>query len=288
MNPITELVPPQTQTLTSLARVKRELRIAVTDTDNDVLLRELILEASAAIVKVIGYAVLRAHIREHVVGWGRSELMLTRTPIAQIDSVVIDGTTVDPDNYAIAASIGVLLHDTIWENTRHQGLFIDPFESPMEGKHSHVVDYWAGVFGPDDDVATPSGISVDGTLERFDLPNPPLLVSGELVVTAGFTSPANNGAFVVQSRDDAGVAIIGDLTTETAPAAPTMTVRTLDRGLERLVVQTVKAWFFSSRHDPSITSEKIGEWSASYGSGVEVGEIPQLVMNSLNKWCRIV
>lgn len=283
---VLELVAPQTQTLTSLARVKAEMGIKTTEQDER--LSDLILEASALIVREIGYPVWRARVQERVTGYGRSELMLSRTPIVRVESVAVEGVPVPSTDYQVDANVGVLLHRTQWGYTRHVGLNIDPYERPDEGQREIVVDYWGGYLGPDDDVPA-SGIAVSGSADRYQVTNAPLVVEGDKVQAVGFGQAANNGRFVVTARSETGISVDHDLVDEAAaPANARLKVRNLDPGLERLCVQTVKAWLVGSDRDPSVTSERIGDWSASYGTANAdlAHELPPGVVKALNRYLR--
>lgn len=289
--PLTQTVRPHTRALTTLARIWSEFKITTADEQRDAHINELILEASDMIMKEIGRDELfRARITETVVGAGRAELLLTRTPIAKIESVTIDDTPIDLELVTFDPNVGLALHDTAWPNTRHFGSAVTRFERPDEGAHRIAVDYWAGVFGPAEDIQA-SGISVFGGSESFAVDDPPLLVAGDVIETVGFTNAANNGQFVVTARTASGIEVDGDLATETAPASARIKVRTLDRALERACVQTIKSWILGVEHDPNVTSERIGDWAATYaGSNANeiVHEIPASVLKVLDKFRRYV
>jgi hypothetical protein len=287
-----ELVAPKTKTLASLARMKAELGLTDVNADRDDYISTLILEASAMIVKEIGYPVWRARVRETLVGEGRSELMLTRTPIVKIMSVSIDDEVVLPEEYQMDQNVGVLFHNEAWQNTRHFGHWVSAEERPDEGRHKYVIDYWAGVFGPDDDINA-SGIGVDGTNEKYLTQAPPLLVEGDIIESIHFGESSNNGQFIVVTRSETGITVEENLSDEiAAPSNARIRVRNLDRALERLCVQAVKSWFISgSEHDPAVTSEKIGDWAASYGASTNTElthDLPPGVLKSLERWRRIV
>lgn len=284
---LTELVRPKSSLLTSLARVKAELKM---DTSaNDATLRTYITEASDTIMRELGYKVPRAQVRETVVGEGRSELLLSRTPVAKIDSVTIDGVLVDPELYSVEPEPGILLHKHGWENTHHFGAWIDRYERTDLGRFDISIDYWGGALMPADDVLA-SGISVVSDEEggSFVFPNPPLLVEGDVIEAAGFDDEENNGQFTVVSRDADKIVVASDLADEAiAPAGATITVRTLPPGLERLAVDTVKAWWLGRTRDPNVTSERIGDWSATWKDGAEYGVLPASVCKSLERYQRI-
>lgn len=287
---LTTTVRPRSRALTTLARIWTELRITTADPLRDELIESLILEASDMIIKEIGYELFRARVTETVVGYGRSELLLSRTPIAKLESVSIDGEVIDTSLFTVDAIVGMLLHRGAWANTRHIGVALTPFERPDEGEHRIVADYWAGVFGPGEDINA-SGLSVYGPTETFVVDDPPLLVPGDVIETVGFAEDANNGVFNVVERNASGIVVDGMIITEaSAPAAARIKVRTLDRALERFCVQAVKSWIVGSDHDPAVTSERIGDWAATYGTSNKdlAHELPPGVLKGLDKFRRYV
>jgi hypothetical protein len=287
---LTELVPPTSETLASLARVKRELSITTEDAVRDEHISELISEASALIQKWIGYRLLRARLRETVAGAGRSELLLSRTPIALVESVLVEDEPVTADQFTVEHEMGVLLHNEAWRSTKHSGVWLNEYERPDDGRMAVVADYWAGVFGPDDNILA-SGISVDGPTKTYAVVDPPNLVAGDVVVAVGFAEAVNNGSKTVASRTAATIVVTNALVTEaSAPENARIRVRTLDPALERLCVQCVKGWILGADHDPAMTSEKIGDWSASWASGdVDLAhELPPGVLKTLERYRRYV
>lgn len=284
--PLQELIRPHTQQLTTLARVKSDMRITVTKYDT--VLTDLIADASSTLIKEIGYPLFRAKVRESLVGEGHSELMLSRTPVAYVESVAVDGEVVPSDQFTVEPDIGLAIHETAWPNTKHIGAWITPFELPDAGRFKVAVEYWGGALGPDDNVVA-SGMAVDGVGKEFVFTDPPLVVPGDVIEAIGFGEPDNNGQFTVVSRSETGITVSADLVTEAAaPGAAQLLVRNLSRALERLCIDTVRAWFKGLDRDPNITSERIGDWSATYASGEQAHELPPNVFKSLDRWRRIV
>jgi len=294
--PLTVSVRPHSRALTTVARVRQEFRIPTSDVDEerDEFMETLILEASDLIQKEIQQELFRARLIETVVGSGRSEMMLTRTPIAEIVSITDNVTDeeYDLDDFQMDAKAGILINDTWWPNTshRHAGLIV-PQESDDLGHHQILVDYWAGVFSPTENIMA-SGVPVLGDgYDTFVVDDPPLLVAGDIIETVGFANEDNNGQFTVAMRTASGIQVVGDLISEVGNADSRINVRTLDRGLERLCVQTIKSWMLGAEHDPNVSSERIGDWSASWGNssaGEYVNDLPASVCGSLQKYVRIV
>ena len=287
---IRTVVRPRSRALTTLARLWSEFHITTADAARDTLIASLILEASDLIMKEVGYEFFRARLTESLTGSGRSELLLSRTPVAQVESVIVDGVEVDASLYQVDPDLGVAFHSTAWPNTKHIGVAITAFERPDEGEHVVIVDYWAGVFGPDEDINA-SGLAVFGGSDSFAVDDPPLLVPGDVIETTGFAEADNNGMFPVLRRTASGIEVGGDLVTEVAaPATARIKVRSLDRTFERLCVQTVKAWFIGSDSNPAVTAEKIGDWSVRYGADNDgsMHELPPGVISALDRYRRFV
>ncbi len=71
------------------------------------------------------------------------------------------------------------------------------------------------------------------------------------------------------------------------PSFSSTETRTLPYGLERATVETVKTWIKERSRDPTIKSEKIGDfWAATYQSATQSG-LPKSVENMLKRWQRI-
>lgn len=116
------ITPASSTKLTTLARVKLELKI--TKGDDDSLLNSKIDEASSDIQLALGYAVPSEAVQEtfwhehrqqfgYGFGW-RSDghqsesLILRRKAVSAITSVTVDDTVLDPSEYRLDADAGIL------------------------------------------------------------------------------------------------------------------------------------------------------------------------------------
>jgi hypothetical protein len=107
-NTVTVTTAPTETKLTTLSRVKAELNI--TDSANDTLLNAKIDEASSDAEASLGFTVPRATVAEtfwhsETMEWPEY-LVLNRTPVVSIDSVVLDGDTVDASMYRYDVETG--------------------------------------------------------------------------------------------------------------------------------------------------------------------------------------
>ncbi|EJN11850.1 Phage QLRG family, putative DNA packaging [Bradyrhizobium sp. YR681] len=104
--------PASDTALTTLERVKLELDISSGDTSNDTVLQEKIDEASDDIEASLGFRLVRESAVETF--WHEQydnapeKLVLDRTPVASIASVIVDGVTVDPSAYRYDPNTGEL------------------------------------------------------------------------------------------------------------------------------------------------------------------------------------
>lgn len=96
--------------LTSLERIKLEHDITVTTYDN--LIEAKIKEAGSDIEAYLGFRVARETVRETFRPDGGAEiadyLILDRTPVASITSVVVDDVAVDAAEWEVDAATGLL------------------------------------------------------------------------------------------------------------------------------------------------------------------------------------
>lgn len=122
MQSIFEIVAgPSATRLTTLQRVKSELKI--TTSENDAILNQKIDEASSDVTAAVGKALASADVREtywhdrHMgfagptfgyAGHGGDVLFLRRTPISTLASVTLDDDVVDPSEYRLDADAGLL------------------------------------------------------------------------------------------------------------------------------------------------------------------------------------
>ncbi|WP_158671924.1 phage head-tail connector protein [Bradyrhizobium guangdongense] len=120
---VTVASPVSDTALTTLARVKIELDIANSDTSSDAVLEEKIDEASDDIEAALGFRLVRESVVETF--WHEQydaapeKLILDRTPVASIASVVVDGVAVDTSAWRLDPGTGELFalcdgHPHVW------------------------------------------------------------------------------------------------------------------------------------------------------------------------------
>lgn len=111
MRSIVSVASPASDTaLTTLARVKLELDI--TDTASDVILQDKIDEASDDIEAALGFRLVRESAVEtfwhEQYDMAPEKLILDRTPVVSIASVVVDGMAIDASTYRLDPNTGEL------------------------------------------------------------------------------------------------------------------------------------------------------------------------------------
>lgn len=109
---VTVASPASDTALTTLARVKLELGIPTGTTSSDEILQNKIDEASDDIEAALGFRLVRETAVEtfwHEQYDGAPEkLVLDRTPVASIASVVVDGGAIDASTYRVDPNTGEL------------------------------------------------------------------------------------------------------------------------------------------------------------------------------------
>lgn len=113
MRSIVSVASPALDTaLTTLARVKLELDIASGDTSSDVILQDKIDEASDDIEAALGFRLVRESAVDtfwhEQYDMAPEKLILDRTPVAAIASVVVDGVAVEASAYRLDPNTGEL------------------------------------------------------------------------------------------------------------------------------------------------------------------------------------
>jgi hypothetical protein len=99
--------------LTTLANAKDEL--GITDSTQDDRLERYILQASSAIEGYCDRAFRKTSQVETLQASGTRRIVLARTPLASLTSIVVDETTVDADEYEIEdASAGIVYRERGW------------------------------------------------------------------------------------------------------------------------------------------------------------------------------
>jgi hypothetical protein len=261
---------PRTTWFTTLRRVKGEL--GITSDAQDERLSALIGEVSDDIAEFTMRPWARQSVTERLVGYGTTQSTLSITPIAERPSEVRYYDTA-VSGYSVAdAEAGFIIRPDRFAETRPYTTWVntDP-DVASQGERAWAFDYIGGYLMPGDDML-PSGImsalavdssfnltGVDTMETRF-----PLLVSGEYVVVAGFSISGNNGRFRVLSRTPSKLVVAGTLVDEMPSGVLSLRCRTLPRNLEGYAIEELRARWDRATRDPSLTSERIGDWGASY------------------------
>jgi hypothetical protein len=119
---LTVTTPATVTALVQLSRVKLEFSITGTASDN--VLNAKIAEASSDLDAAIGFTIARTSVAETFWHHGQyeylEEIVLNRAPVVAIDSIVLDGETLDPSRYRLDAAAGLLYpldtsgYPTLW------------------------------------------------------------------------------------------------------------------------------------------------------------------------------
>ncbi len=137
--------------LTTLATLKA--RLGITDSSRDTQLESLITAASSMIVGFLGRRLAySASVVDRLAGSGTPELVVSRTPVWSITSIVDDGDTVDSDDYTCVgddATAGIIRSTSVWlwrPGLVGGGIARDPIHGHEDG--TIVVTYAAGYTTP--------------------------------------------------------------------------------------------------------------------------------------------
>lgn len=295
----------RTTALTTLARARREVGVAEDDDSHDEQLTGLIEEVSADVVAFLQRpALLRQAVTERTPGYGRTVLTLSLTPVpaAGVMAVRQRGEVVDASAYRVSnGDAGFLYREDCWPDTRITRQGIEANAVVMPGNPDFAVDYVGGYLGPQDDLLV-EGVTVDATLHTFQLASDtfPLLVSGEYVTVRGAgLNVSNVGRHRVLARTASTLTVASTLASQSIPSGlVSFECRTLPRDIERLACLELRKRYLSeeSRRDPTVVSEKLGDWSADYsgrhlllGGGIptSTGGLDPEVADGLQKYVRV-
>lgn len=281
---LTVTEPAHTTALTTLARLKAELGLVDVDAARDGKVAEWILEASDAIVAYVGHVLAREALLETFVGLGRTDTLLERTPIAAVTAVTLEGAVVDPATYRVAdAEAGVLYRvGGVWTDTRGRSTWLTPERRTDRGADDWAAGYVGGYLLPDDDVIAP--MSVDATDYSYNDATAgfPIVALGDWIVAGGFSMPANNGRMRVVSRTPSKIIVDAPLATEVvASGIQYLRVRNLPRVYEQACLMLLQLRW--ANPTPGVTSERLGDWAATYADAAETGGLPPEVAALLSK-----
>lgn len=296
---LTIVEAPRTTALTTLARMRRELGLEADDTSQDERLTDLIEEVSADIISFCNQPLIRQTVTERLVGYGRPTLILhvTPVPVAGVTEVLFNDEVIEPEEYRITdPDAGFLYRSLLWDNTRPVKLMIEVDPVAMHGSADFELTYTGGYILPGDDI-TASGITAVASDSSFNYSDGtfPILVSGEYIRATGFTG-GNNGRFKVLSRTLTKLIVDGSLTDETGGMLATIASRTLPRDLESAAIHEIRYRYQTQRRDPSVSSERLGDWGASYSDpgqassrlrGVDAAGLHETTAMRLIRWQRL-
>jgi hypothetical protein len=289
---LTVVTPPRHTNLTTLQRARVELQKCIGVEDDWIL--QAIEDASRAVMEELDRPLLRSRVSQRFSGNGDTTAMLDLTPVASLESVegsswiggLLDLTT--GQVRITDALAGFLWREQGWPDDTPWGLDITADRSAYQGVMPWTATYLGGYLVADDDFAA-NGVVVaeNGT---FTMPvgvPPPLLAAGDVVKLSGFVGAKNVGRFVVVSASDTGFVLAGTFTAETAVNGSRVEVRTLPASIERAVFDTLHSWWNRRGRDQSVTSERIGDWSATYSNkGTADMTLPESATKGLAKFKR--
>lgn len=260
--------PPRSTALTTLARMRRELRMRDSDTSKDRIIMDLVDEVSADVITFLRQPLIRAAVTEKQFGYGRTVQMLTLTPLLDVSEVRYRDVALNPSGYSIYnQDAGFLYRQDRWDDTQPVDQWIEANPVNMPGEPAWAFDYIGGYLLPGDDVISDrtssvvasSGLFVLSGNDRF-----PLLVSGEYIRVTGFAVSANCGRFKVLRRTPTSLQVEATLEDATASGVVVYACRTLPFEIEAAAVNEIKLRYYRANRDPSLASEKIGDWAATY------------------------
>lgn len=272
---VTTIAP--TTALTTAARMRAAGLAFPTADEGDI--DRIIASASAAIVNYCGRPFAREDVTEQCPGFGDVHLALTRSPILSVASV--SSAQVLIADFSIAHRDQALLYRSAgwgWTVAHYAGLgvgsaaFGDSFmfrpgtPLPNQEAPQFTVEYIAGYILPPQYLDDSGTISVDASDQSFNstaLEFPDLLQPNDVLVSSGFTNPANNGRFkVVGTPTRSKVKIDGVLLDEAAGAdrsirfEPPADCRPFD-DVERACFEATKSWYSSRGRESALVERQM-------------------------------
>lgn len=290
--------------LAHLEDVKRTL--GITSSTDDASLKEILSQASDAIVSHCRRLFARQVYSEELPGYGGLELQLAATPLIAVTSVTADSTPVT--DYSIASrDEGTLYRQAGWAWTAqsHPGLTgrqrWPGRGSPLPGREepSFTVVNTAGYIVGEHhlvSVATLSAASADNSFNDSGSGFPSLLVAGDVIETSGFEQAANNGRFLVTGTPTAAkIVVSGTLTTEAAAAGRSLRFRARAdvrpfTSIEKACIETCKTWWLERKQNDRVVERQIGNLRVRRDDAISVGAdplgLPPIVVGLLQPWVR--
>ena len=276
--------------LTSVRRVQDTLGLAAT-VDAD-LFGGLIDAASAAIESYTHRSFARETYSETLPGFGDIRLMLARTPIVAVSSVLCDSAVVT--DYSIDdAKAGFLYRRCGWWWTaqRYAGLtgggsYLDQgWPMVRQEEPRYTVAYTAGYLLPYT-ATTISAAAADNSINDSAGLLPSGAVAGDTVTVSGFATAANNGTFVLGTAPTTSKWILIGNTLVNEAATPAVTVSGLPGDLEKAAIEATKSFYSNRADDSDIVEKAAGPMRLRYSEGGGTVGLPAVCVGLLAPWVR--
>ncbi|KKL70476.1 hypothetical protein LCGC14_2104550 [marine sediment metagenome] len=173
-----------TNALTTVAKVKIELGIAVLDTSQDSILEQYINVVSPAIEVYLNRPLaFVASVVELLRGPGDTSIFVSRTPVVTINSILVRTSALDATEFDLLTiegfdNVGEIFRETGWPWSVQLGGGITSDPVPGSERKDITVDYDGGYILPKDAGAPPAGSSfslpadleqaaIDAVVNRF-------------------------------------------------------------------------------------------------------------------------
>lgn len=163
---ITVVVPAQNFDLTTLDSLKERLKI--TGSSKDTLLSRTIIGVSKSLVRKLGRGFARETVTETVKGYGTTQLLLSRSPIVSVTSILLDGVTPILDYVIEDAEASILYRRAGWNwgvINGFMGVGFNPV--PNSEESNFTVEYEAGYILPS--WSTPPAVDLPEDVEDLAL-----------------------------------------------------------------------------------------------------------------------
>jgi hypothetical protein len=294
---VTLLAAASSTALVELAAVKE--RLGISGSAQDLTIQDLIREASASVVKYLGYDLARQGYHEGLQGLGKPYVLLSRFPVDR-DSLVISIDGFPATSFTVHdASIGKLFNSGGWGG----GYWSGGWET-WGG-----TGYWAssGVrFGKDLGVNAyyKAGYVVPGMLSTWPVPQwaagaahslgdwvkpltggSPLLMECTTAGTSGVIEPTWPVPQVIPGSVGAGATVKSFFTVTDGTAVWTSRdAQELDPDLRKAAYLTVKAAIESGSRPTGLTSLQGGDIRETYAAASADIDLPNGVKRLLDNW----
>lgn len=282
--------------LCELDDLKTELGIS--GSAEDTRLERLIETATSMIERYCGRAAtgfqFEAARSDDVRGYGGPVIHAPKTPVISIGSIVWDADdaaeTVSAADYVLDhAGQGRIYRDDGWSWTYWAQRYLQDTPIPGTEKRLYRVTYACGYITAAQDSAGSVTITSSGTTATVSHSSHGLATGVEVTI-AGANESAYNGTFAITVVDDDSYTYtLGSATTSPATGTITSTpVRTLPYDLEDACLQLASLRYRWTPRDPTIASEKLKSWSASYrDAAAGGGGLTAQMMGTLTPYRRI-